>query len=448
MKALAELLVDRGWTITGSDLQLSTSAAAWFAKRGLHVHRGHDAGFFPDKVDCLVYSPAVSDQNPERQQAARLGVPQFTYPEMLGRLMQGHVGVCIAGTHGKSTTTAMVGVALTAAGLQPSVVCGAELCDLGVSGWSGDGPWFVVESCEYQRHFLDLSPRDGVILSIESDHFDCFPDLDQTIAAFSQFASRLPASGRLLLPASGIGMEPVRAACSAGVETFSVDGSADWVGTDLRPARDGFRFRLFHAGEYVTELTLRVPGRHNVANAVAAAAQALSLGADVPSVRDALADFSGIRRRLEAKGMWRGATRYDDYAHHPTAVKAVLAAIRERHPGQRVWCVFQPHQISRTRALLDQFVESFSDADDVIVTPVFAARENVTREPAEVSTELAARISATGTPARFVRSLDRVSSVLDDDLSPGDILITMGAGDIGRIHDEYTRRLQRNSAPR
>jgi UDP-N-acetylmuramate--alanine ligase len=453
MKALAELLTGSGWAVSGSDNNASESAVAALSNRGLRIHPGHHGRFLAAKTDVLVYSPAVAPENAERQQAARLGIPQLSYSEMLGSLMQGRDGVCIAGTHGKSTTTAMTGCILTAAGLAPAVVVGAEVSEVGASGWPGDGAHFVVESCEFQKNFLDLSPRYAAILGIEPDHFDCYPNFDETIAAFAAFAQRAPANGRLLIHA---GCEASKAACVAAgapVETFSVEASsvecqADWKATALRPTTEGTRFRVFHNGDFFAEIALRIPGMHNVANALAATALADVAGADRISIREALAQFAGIRRRFEIVGSWRGVTLIDDYAHHPTAVAATLKTARERFANRRQWCIFQPHQVSRTEALFSEFAGTLAGADRALLLPVFAAREEADERPAIVSRNLAQQIVAEGGHARYIDGLDQALATLEDELLPGDVLITMGAGDIGKVHHALTRSLQRHHAPR
>lgn len=443
MKALAELAVGLGWSVTGSDLQQNAILEA-MRQRGLRVHYGHQDAWLPPQVDVLVYSPAVSPENPERQHAARLGIPQMSYSQMLGHLMRSRVGVSIAGTHGKSTTTAMTAWVLSDAGLKPSAVIGAELCGCGASGWAGEGELFVVESCEYKHSFLDLRPRYAAILGIEPDHFDCFRTFEETQAAFARFASGVDSEGVLVVRADCPASIAVSKSTSAEVETFSLDPSADWWAADIRRARGGLRFRIFRRGDYFTEVTLPIPGTHNVLNALAAAALSYAAGATAGDVRESLREFAGIRRRFEYVGSWRGITLIDDYAHHPTAVRTTLQAAREEFGPRRIWCVFQPHQVSRTLALMDEFARSFASADRVLIAPVYAAREAVDREPEAVSAELARRIGACGTDARFHPSLDQIVVTLDDEAQPGDVLVTMGAGDVGRVQHEFTRRLQRH----
>ena len=447
MKALAELLSGQGWKISGSDLHLTGETPQALAKRGLRLHQGHQREFLPHDAELLVYSPAIGPHNPERVAAAERGLPQLSYTQMLGELMRSRTGLSIAGTHGKSTTTAMTGCILTDAHYDPSVIVGAEVRGRNSNGWGGLGEFFVAESCEFQRGFLDLNPRFAAILGVETDHFDCFSDLDETVAAFAAFATKLPADGGLIVRDEAAS---IRAARSSTVpfETFSLEPSSDWWATDLRYNHEGTRFHIFRRGEHFAEITLRIPGEHNVLNALAAAALCSMAGATPAEIREGLNAFSGIKRRLETIGTWRGITIIDDYAHHPTAVRASLETIRRQFPERRIWCVFQPHQVSRTQALMADFATSFQAADAVLIVPVFAARETVRQEPAETARELAARIDANGVPARFCSALDQSISTLDDDLRPGDVLVTMGAGDIGQVHYAFTQRLQRHYPPR
>ena len=446
MKALAEMLGGLGWTVSGSDLQPATDTLELLRRKGFRVHRGHSDEFLPSNADLLVYSPAITDSNPERQQATRLGIPQWSYNQMLGELMKTRVGISIAGTHGKSTTTAMVASVLRDAGLSPSAVIGAELVDKGVSGWAGESDLFVVESCEYQKNFLTLSPKHVVLTGIEADHFDFFHDLRETREAFAEFVSRLPSDGHLIIRGDCEATRIAAASSLAEIETFSLRDCTDWWAADLRPTSDGIRFRLFRGETFFTEISLRIPGRHNVLNAVAAAAMCHHVGASAIAIREGLSDFRGTKRRFEVLGSWRGVTLIDDYAHHPTAVTATLRTAREQFPGRRLLCAFQPHQESRTRALLDDFAECFDAADEVFLAPIFTAREKCPEAAERTNAELAERLIARGKSVRLVSSLDRLADELDDAARPGDVLITMGAGDINRIQHELTRRIQRHPA--
>jgi UDP-N-acetylmuramate--alanine ligase len=470
MKALAEVLVDRDWHITGSDLHGDGPVGQTLRLKGAEVFGAHSAAQIPAGVDLLIYSSAVSPNNSERVWATMHGVPQLAYHEMLGELTQHAVGISIAGTHGKSTTTALTGTILTSAGLLPTVIVGAEVCGRKANGWSGNGPHLVVESCEYRRHFLSLWPQFATILGIEADHFDCFSGVDETANAFQEFVKLIPASGLVIIHRECLSSQFVIQAAGCEIETISMlpdlgevaicsvaphgnkqvtaDVSvlnsdtcaqdapiqATWSAVEIERTKHGHHFQIMHRGANFCSAHLNIPGRHHVLNTLAATALCFRAGATAKQIATGIAEFRGIRRRFEVLGEWRGVTIVDDYAHHPTAIRATLQTAKEQYAGRRTVCVFQPHQVSRTLGLLSEFAKSFSDADEVLVVPVFGARENFERELSDVSQRLADLIAAEGVPARFSARLDQTWTSLDDTLRPHDVLITLGAGDIDRIH--------------
>ena len=448
MKALAELLIGLRWNVTGSDLECPTEKISSLQQRSLRIHQGHDARFLPPDTDVLIYSPAIGHDNPERITAAKRKIPQLSYSQMLGQLMQTRLGISIAGTHGKSTTTAMVACILTDAGKSPSAIVGAEICGRNVSGWAGDGDLFVVESCEYQRNFLDLSPRCAVILGIEPDHFDYYQNLADMQEAYSEFMAAVPTEGCLIVRKDCPTSIAAAQSSIAPVLTFGPSSDADWWATDVRRTETGSRFRVFYRRKFFTEISLQIPGRHNVNNALAAVAICHHLGVSAQTVHNSLQEFRGIARRFEHVGSWRGVTLIDDYAHHPTAVKATLQTAREKFGHRRIWCAFQPHQVLRTQSLLKEFSESFTTADEVLFVPIYTAREDNTDLAKTTVCELVARMSEQGQKIRFLPSLDQLIRTLEDETLPGDVLITMGAGDIDRVQHEFTRRLQRNHSAR
>ena len=440
MQALAELLTGLGWRVSGSDRQVVDDVAELLGRRGLRILQGHAASHLPADTDVLVHSQAIGPENVERVEATGLGIPQLSYSQMLGQLMSGRVGVSIAGTHGKSTTTAMMASLLDTAGLSPSAVVGARLVGRESSGWAGIGDLMVVESCEYRRSFLDLAPRYAVITGIEPDHFDCYASLGEMTEAFGEFAASIDKSGLLLARADCPATLAAAGRALARVKTFGRCAGADWRAMRVRSTQSGSRFVLAHRGDHLGEITVPVPGRHNVDNALAAAAMACELGVETDGVRNGLLCYRGLHRRFHRLGSWRGVTIVDDYAHHPTAIRATLETARETFSGRRVWCAFQPHQVSRTVSLFDEFATSLGLADRVLVLPVYAARED-NRQATLVSGELVGRVQETApeTRCRLVRSLDHLVETLDDETQPGDVLITMGAGDIDRVQHEFTR---------
>ena len=443
MTALAEVLLDLGWRITGSDTH-GSAAIDHLRDRGVPIAIGHAPSNVPAGTELAVYSAAVDPSNVERQEAARRGLPQWRYSEMLGRLMASRRGIGVAGTHGKSTTTAMVAAVLEQAETDPLAVVGAELCQWNSSGRGGGGEWFVAECCEYQQSFLDLCPTAVAILNIEPDHFDCYDGVDSLIEAFGRFAARVPPSG--LVVARGDCQATRRAVleASAELQTFSLTEGADWWAADLRERRGCYGFRVFFRGRFVTEVRLQVPGRHNVANALAATALCYWAGVRPTEVREGLGEFQGIRRRMEVLGSWRGVTLVSDYAHHPTEVRASLATARQMFGDRRIWCVFQPHQVSRTKALFDEFSESFSGADRVVVAQVFCAREGAASQGLVTSALLGEAIRRRGAEVADVYTVAEIVGLLESELCPGDVLIAMGAGDVDEVCDAFTRRLPRH----
>jgi UDP-N-acetylmuramate--alanine ligase len=410
-----------------------------------------------------------------------------SYFQTLGKLMLDRRGIAVAGTHGKSTTTAMLASLLVAAGHDPTVVFGAAALGEQSGGRAGRGPLLVVEACEYRANFLHLSPQQAVILAVEPDHFDCYGSPGQLHDAFRRFARRIPEGGLLVThhdcrvleeclgradvipkaagndtsPKRKQGAQPgpslaLRASMDrlAGPtgqlgcrrETFGFQAAADWAALNLDSQRGRYAFDLVRQGRKLVRVRLRVPGKHNVANALAAAALAWENGVGLEPMVWGLETFAGLRRRLERLGCWRGVTLLDDYAHHPTEISATLRAVREMYPGRRIWCVFQPHQASRTAHLLDELAASLQNADRVFVAEIFRAREPA-HQPGEVTAaDLARRIRLSESEVPRVHGTDLIFRLLGTRLAPGDVLITMGAGDIGKLNHAFVDRLRQDRA--
>jgi UDP-N-acetylmuramate--alanine ligase len=436
MRALAEVLDAAGWQVSGSDLQPGREIDPRF-----EVYQGHQADAIDRELDLVVYSDAVPGDNVELSRARQCGLPTLSYPQMLARLMESRRGVAIAGTHGKSTTTAMMGEILLAAGVDPTVVFGATPFGHASGGRLGRGRWMLVEACEYRANFRHLKPELAAILNVEPDHFDCFNSPAELETAFARFVGQVPEEGLVLVGAECAAAQRAIAGLACASESFGFTAAATWRATELRERRGFYSFRVRCRERFVCDVKLHVPGRHNVLDALAATALASHCGATGTDIRVGLERFSGLRRRLELLGETRGIAVVDDYAHHPTAVTAALATVRQIYPDRRVWCVFQPHQASRTAALLDDFAHSLQNAARIIVAPIFRAREAVQRPGEVTAADLAARIVQRGHFAIQLASAAEIQHHLQQSLRSGDVLVTLGAGDIGTVAHEFSQGL-------
>jgi UDP-N-acetylmuramate--alanine ligase len=461
MQALATVMHDRGWIVSGSDLQIESAQS--LSTRGIRLFLGHAAANVPPGATILVRSLAVPDTNPEILWARRLQIPVCSYSEMLGRLTREFDTVAIAGTHGKSTVTAMVAEILICAGLDPTVICGATAADIRADrtqanidttshviqpfgGRAGTGRIAVVEACEYRENFLHLRPKVATVLNLEHDHFDYYRTPAQLIAAFERFILQVPEDGLIVASEDCHEIKEIARGANRHVVSFGVAGDADWSATNLEHSRGRYCFDLVRHGRRLTRVVLSVPGRHNVLNAAVAAAVARHCGVSVQHIAQGLASFRGLRRRLELRGHWGAARWIDDYAHHPTAVKAALETVRQMFPRRRLCCVFQPHQASRLTALLDEFAAVLHNADTIAVAEVYRAREGAVQSGEATAHELAARLRAGGCDVLDDHQPQAIAKQLVQTLQPGDVLVTLGAGDLGKIFDEFHGRIRRNRA--
>jgi UDP-N-acetylmuramate--alanine ligase len=435
VSGLARLLLARGLTVSGSDLRDGTTADS-LRRLGAQVIVGHAPGNIPPATDLVVASAAIPSENVELCAGRERGLRVLKYAQALGLLMEEYAGIAIAGTHGKTTTTSLVAYLLGQVGFSPSFVVGAEVPQLGGNSGFGRGPHLVVEACEYDRSFLNYHPTFAVITNIEEDHLDYYRDVEDIIGAFAQFASQVQPEGRLLV--NGRDARALRAARSARapVESFAVNAQADWSACDLQEQGGFFSFTASHAGEGLGRFQLAIPGAHYVDDALAAIALAMMAGGEVEGCRQAVAEFHGARRRFERLGELAGVQVVDDYAHHPTEIRVTLRAARQSFPGARIWCVFQPHQYSRTRTLLGEFARSFDDADRVLLLDIYLARDSEELRHAVSSADLARAIRENGRPAeevRYLATFSEIEEVCRRELNPGDVLITMGAGDVWKL---------------
>ncbi len=442
MRSLSAVLVASGWDVCGSDAD--PDAASSKLKGVRTVYLGHRRENLAPIVDLVVYSPAIDDDNPELLAARQRGFETLSYPQMLARLSQGRTTLAVAGTHGKSTVTAMADEILAAAGYDPTTICGATPIDRASGGRLGRGPHFLVEACEYREHFLHLSPQVGVILNVEPDHFDCFPDQRAVDTAFSRFAEKILPGGVLLAGADCPAACRVQPHSAARRVTFGLQRQADWRGNILGHRLGCYSFQLFSRRRLVTDVSLWAPGVHNVQNAVAAAALSLEIGVSAADVRRGLARFTGLQRRLEVRGTQAGVMHVDDYAHHPTEVSASLATLRQMFPGRRICLFFQPHQVSRTERLLDEFAASLHNADLLAVATVFRAREPADAAGHDLAERLAVALRSGGRTALTDRDQVQLIWRFAQQLRPGDVLVTMGAGRLGNVCNVFGDWFRKN----
>lgn len=443
MSALAQILLERDMPVSGSDLRGGPSCMVLEAM-GATIHVGHDAGHV-EQADVVVVSNAVPRGNVERQRAHELGIPVVLRADLLELLLTGSTRVLISGTHGKTTTTSMTTVALQAAGLDPSFAIGGALHGGGTSAHHGTGAVFVAEADEAFRSFLRLTPDVAIITNVEMDHHDEYADLEAYREAFVQFLQRRPEGGLALLCAEDEGSATLSPHLTGLVRTYGTVAGADVRASEVTPTPEGgSRFRVADGEEDLGEFSVLVPGRHNVLNATAAIAAARFVGASVEGVADGLRDFAGAMRRFQRLGTVGGVAVVDDYGHHPTELSATIAGAREANPDGRVIAVFQPHRYSRTEALGTDLGRALAAADLVVVTDVYAAGEAPV--PGITGALVADGAADAGAEVRFMPRLGDLPKLLADLVEPGDMVLTMGAGDITGVGPQLLERLEGRGA--
>ncbi|MAE66009.1 MAG: UDP-N-acetylmuramate--L-alanine ligase [Phycisphaeraceae bacterium] len=439
MSGLARMARARGARCDGTD-QAPGAPIDQLRQDGIEVRLEQSAGCVPDDCDMLVISAAIRDEHPEVVEARRRGVPVLKYAQLLGRLMLDQTGVAIAGTHGKSTTCSLLSHVLIQCGLDPSLIVGAQCPQIG-GGWRvGARDLLVAEACEFDRSFLNLNPTHAVILNIEEDHLDIYRDLGEIVDAFASFARRLPGRGSLLVNHEMPHRLAVTAGLDCAVETIGFAPQADWrVELDETPGAP--RARLHDASGTVCTWQCPIPGEHMAYNAAAAAVTAHRLGAAWTDVGAALETFAGLERRMQPLGhrdLPSGRlTVVDDYGHHPTEIDTTLRALRRHARPKRLICVFQPHQHSRTRFLMEHFAVSFSAADVVIVPHIYFVRDPKKEQHTVSSRDLVDRLRQRGITAMHLYPFEAIVEQLELIARDGDLLVTMGAGDVWKVAEGF-----------
>lgn len=457
MSGLARMAAKQGAVCTGSDLGLSKTVGRLRAA-GIPVSIQQDGSAVPDGLDLLVISAAIREHHPEVLEAVRRGAAVMKYAQLLGRLMVGRTGVAIAGTHGKSSTTSMLSHILIQSGLDPSFIVGAN-CDQIGGGWrvserEGLDETLIAEACEYDRSFHNFSPTHATVLNVEADHLDLYDSIDEIVEAFKVFAQRVPKHGSLLVHHESPHRLAVTAGLSCKVETIGFAPQADWRvevvadgGWSMADGKQaGAQVRLWRGQEAVTRWSNPMPGDHFAYNAAVAAVTAHRLGAKWGPIAQAISSFKGLDRRMQFVGQRTlptaltdkahpalPVTVIDDYGHHPTEVDTTLRALKAHFQPNRLVCVFQPHQHSRTRHLMDQFVVSFGAADIVIVPEIYFVRDSEQEKHAVTAGDLVVRLRRQGVTAMHLHPFEAIIEQLELISRPGDLVVTMGAGDVWKI---------------
>jgi UDP-N-acetylmuramate--alanine ligase len=394
-----------------------------------------------DDVDVLVYSSAVPPENPELLAAQKRKIPVIRRAEMLAEVMRLRYGIGIAGTHGKTTTTSMIGVVLIEGGIDPTVIVGGRLRGLaGSNARLGKGEFIVVEADEFDRSFLSIAPTIAVLTTLETDHLDCYRDLEDIKAAFVQFAQKVPFYGFIVLCLDEPALQDIMPKLKRKIITYGLNGQADLQAVEIVHRANTTAFTVVYEGKDLGAIELQIPGKHNVQNALAAIAVGLQLSVPFAKIRAGIERFTGVFRRWEVKAEVKGITVIDDYAHHPTEIKATLAGAKSGW-RRRVVCVFQPHLYSRTRDFYDEFGRAFFNADVLVLTDVYPARE----EPIQgVSGELIVNAAREfgHKQVHYVPDKNNVPAFLMAIKQPGDMIITMGAGDIWKYGEEFVKTLK------
>ncbi len=433
MSGLAEILLKRGFTISGSD-DVKSPLTTHLESLGASVFYGLRASNIKEGCDLVVYTAAIHPDNPEFAAAKEAGIPMLTRSELLGQIMQNYeTAINVAGTHGKTTTTSMIAHILLAAEKDPTISVGGVLPCLHGNTRTGASQTFLTEACEYTNSFLDFFPTIGVILNIEEDHMDFFKDLADIRRSFHLFAKRIPKDGLLIINEGIADLPEILEGLDCRTVTFGSENGTYHAENITFDAFAMPTFEVYEKDTLLGSLTLRVPGIHNVSNSLAAVAAACALQIPFSKVQEGLAAFTGTDRRFEIKGKIGGVTILDDYAHHPTEIRATLETVKN-YPHKTTWCVFQPHTYSRTKAFLKEFAEALSLADKVVLAEIYAARE--TNPEGISSRQIAEELKKMGREAYYFSTFDEIENFLLEKCIDGDLLITMGAGDVFKIGEK------------
>jgi UDP-N-acetylmuramate--alanine ligase len=437
MSGIAELLLNLGYKVSGSDLQ-STDITGRLKELGGTIYKGHAAKNIKG-ADVVVFSSAIDTDNPEVRAAAQESIPVIPRAEMLAELMRLKYSIAIAGAHGKTSTTSIVASVLAQGGLDPTVVIGGKLKSIGSNALLGEGDFIVAEADESDGSFLKFSPTIAVVTNIDKEHLDFYRDLEEIKTVFLSFLDRIPFYGLAVLCLDNEPIQEMIPKLKKRYTTYGMSSQADFQIRDVQFSQRKSRFKVYHRGQKMGTIDLNLPGIHNVYNATASIAVGVELDVGFDQIRAALESVEGVQRRLEIKGDIDEITVIDDYGHHPTEIKVTLEAIEENWPGRRKVVVFQPHRYSRTRALLDEFSRAFYQSDVLVVMPIYAASEK--KIEGVSSKKLCEEVKAHGhKEVIYASGFKAAFSFLKNNLRPGDVLLTLGAGDVWKVGTEILKK--------
>lgn len=446
MSGLAKVLLKNGAAVSGSDME-NSAVVEELNRMGANIAIGHNAANLPEKPDAVVISAAIKISNPELAKANQQGSTVLKYASMLGEMMDLYRGIAVCGTHGKSTTSGWLAYLMDKCGSPANYIVGANVTQLGNSSGVANSEYFIAEACEYDRSFLNLKPEIAVVLNIEQDHLDYYKDEDDIVQAFTDFAGGVKPGGTVILNGQDPNVRRILESLpnQENILTFGLDGSYDYSAKNIKVINGLCEFDLYAHGQRQGLIKIALPGRHNILNALAVIAACDRARLDLEKVCANIGTFTGIDRRMMFRGVYNGVTVVDDYAHHPTEIRAALAGLRERYQPQRLWCVFQPHQYSRTRFLLDDFAESFKLSDITIVPEIYFVRDTAESRQKVSAETLVKRIRSNGSEAVFINDFADIVKHLNENVRPGDMVVTMGAGTIWKVADEFIQGAGKHS---
>lgn len=467
MSAIAKILINEGYIVSGSDMECSPITQE-LGELGASINTKQDGEGLNPETSLVITSAAINENNPDLRKARTLGLRVVKYSEFLGSLMKKKCGIAVSGTHGKTTTTAMISTILKKSGYEPSFVIGGNVAEIGGNSCNGKGGYFIAEACEYDRTFLRLTPQIGVITNIEEDHLDYYKDIDGITDAFTEFVSLIPENGLLVINNDDTNIRKVVKGAKCKVESYSIttasdlfnkaipvqktstlqtysgrlpmiddsyskaylESGAQWLAVVYYSDKEISNFGVFNEGKYFGDFCLKTPGLHNVSNALAAISVCNYIGLNGEIVKKALATFKGVSRRFQTISSKNGITIIDDFAHHPTEIKTTLKTARSIYPSQRIWCVFQPHQHNRTKLLLKEFAMALTLADKVTIADIYAARDSDIERASVSSLDLKRELQERGGDVECIKSISEIVDSLRLRVKRDDIIMILGAGDI------------------